>query len=336
MNRILAITSVILLVLVLIPAITSAADEESVGGTFETNNTPGITVSLYTTDTLLPTSAMNPLTEYDARVSVTDSDGITDLGSIEVKIWYDGDGGSASESDFDGIAAGNTQTAVIITWTESSNTFSIDPSASTTWSLGAGSVAPVDLTGEFHFKFTVGKAATITSGAARWQIAARVIDDTPQTAWAADAEGATMAWYGEISGVSGTVSWGQVNPGMNFAEGAPSEQALGGTPVKYISNGPYDEKVRSSATWTSGSTTVTLVASETLTANQFALRADDTSTLASAVLVDDAGVAIDVNAAQTGESGEDVGTNTLWLKLASTFAKGDYTGTITYIIAQGT
>ena len=120
---------------------------------------------------------------------------------------------------------------------------------------------------------------------------------------------------------------------MIFAEGVPSEKALGVT-ITYISNGNYDEKVKSSTTW-GGSSTLdpTGVCANP---NEVALKADDTGTLTSAVLVDTTGVAIDESGTQTTETGDNAANNTLWLKLASTFTKGAYSGTITYIIADGT
>jgi hypothetical protein len=332
-KRILVLTCVVTLMLALVPATTFAATEGGATGTFSNNNSPSITyVKLYDTGgTPGETAAMTPQIEYDARVKVTDGDGKADLTTIVVKIYYDADG-STSGTEFDGKAA-DTQNCAIITWTQSSGIFSIEPSASTTWSLGGTSVEPANLDGEFQFKFTVGKVATETTGSAKWQIAARVTDDSAQTVWAADADSATMAWYGEITVPAATVSWGTVNPGMNFAAGTPSEQPLGAT-ITYISNGAYDEKVKSSATWSTVATLdVTGVCDDP---NEFALKADDSGTFTSAVLVDTTGAAIDESGTQTPETGDNAANNTLWLKLASTFDKGTYSGTITYIIADGT
>ena len=55
---------------------------------------------------------------------------------------------------------------------------------------------------------------------------------------------------------------------------------------------------------------------------------------ASAVQVDTSGVSIDATATQTGETGNTVNTNTLWLKVASVFANDTYNGNITYIVAN--
>jgi hypothetical protein len=294
-------------------------------------------VKLYDTGgTPAEVTAMTPQVQYDARVKVADANGKTDLTTIVVKLWYDATGGTPTEGEF-AAAAANTQTCAIITWTESGSTFVIQPAASTTWSLGT-CVAPADLTGEFQFKFTVGKVATETTGSANWQIAAKVTDDSSATAFGYDTDTGTndVNWYGEIDVPTATVGWGTVNPGMDFAEGGSSEEALGVT-INYISNGAYDEKVKSSATWAGApSGTGTLDATGVCTnANEFALKADDTGTLSSAVLVDTTGVAIDESGTQTAEAGDSAANDALWLKLASTFSKATYSGTITYIISDG-
>ena len=111
------------------------------------------------------------------------------------------------------------------------------------------------------------------------------------------------------------------------------EEALGVT-VNYISNGAYDEKVKSSATWTGVPSGTATLSADAGAANEFALKADDSGTLTSAVIVDATGVTIDDTGALTEEAGGDVTTNTLWLKLNATFTKAVYSGTITYIIAD--
>jgi hypothetical protein len=338
---------VLVAMLALVPATTfAAAPEGSVTGTFSNNSPPSITsVTLWdTADTPAEASDMTPQVKYDARVVVTDADGLTDLNTVVVKVWHDSNGGNPTEAEFNDITAGNAQTAIIITWTEG-DTFVLAEETGSSWDMTVSDcVAPANLPGTFQFKFTVGKVATETSGLAKWQIAAMVTDDAvpAQTAFNYDTTpGATMNWYGEIT-VPGatTVNWGAVNPGMNFAEDISSEQALGVT-IKYISNGAFDEKVKSGATWTGvPSGTATLDADGSCTVDShFALKAADTGTLPtdSNGLVDAInGVTIDDTGTQTLEAGHEVSTNTLWLKLASTFTKATYSGTITYIIADGT
>ena len=321
------------------PGAALAGTEGGATGTFANNNTPTITsVQLWNISGPAEVTAMTPQVVYDVRVKVTDADGLTDLTTIVVKIYYDDATEGTTEAEYDGKTA-NTQTCAIITWTQATDLFSIDPSASTTWGFTEGDcvTGTADSVTAFQFKFTVGKVATEATGgiADDWQIAAKVTDDSAETAWAADAEGSTMAWYGEITVPTATADWGTVNPGMDFAEDGSSEEALG-VAINYISNGAYDEKVKSSTVWTGASYNGTLATDGvTDVAQEFALKADDTGTLASAVVVDATGATIDESGTLTAEAGDDAAANALWLKLASTFSKDTYSGTITYIIADG-
>ena len=332
---------VAMLLAMLMPVAVFGDTEDTATGTFSNNNVPSITyVKLYDTGGApAEVTAMTPQVQYAAWVLVTDADLKADLTTIVVKIYYDSTTEGTTEAEYDGKSAA-TQTCAIITWTQSSGVFALTTMAGTTWALGA-CVEPATLADPFKFLFTVGKVATEATGAVAddWQIAAKVTDDSSQADWEADSNGSTMNWYGEISGVSGTVDWGTVNPGMPIGEGAPSEKTLGVT-VNYISNGAYDEKVKTVATWPDvpdNTADATLDEDGTdLTANAFSLKADDIATLGSDVFVTAAaGVAIDVTGTQTPEAGDNVATNTLWLQLASTFIKDTYSGTITYIIADG-
>lgn len=327
LRKSLAVMVTAVMLLALVPAVALAVEEDTVGGTFSINAPPSITsVNLWNTSGPAEVTAMTPQVEFDVRVKVTDADGLTDLDTIVVKIYYDNSVEGTTEAEFDAVAAGDAQTAIIITWTQG-GTFVLTEETDSSWDLGTGVVGTADSATAFQFKFTVGKVATESFGGAAddWQIAAKVTDDAAQTDWAADAEGSTMAWYGEIDVPTATVDWGTINPGMTFAEGDPSEEALGVT-VNYISNGAYDEKVKSDAVWTSaGAAPDADLALDGVTnvAQEFALKADDTGTLTSAVVVNAAGVVIDDAA------------NALWLQLNATFEKDVYSGTITYIIADG-
>ena len=145
-----------------------------------------------------------------------------------------------------------------------------------------------------------------------------------------------MDWYGAITVNTPGVDWGSVSPGMDFIEGDPSEE--GNINVTYIANGAYDEKVAASSPWTNVSANATLDPTGNCTnENEFALKADDTGTLSSAVLADitPTYTAIDVSGNQTTEAGDTVNTNALWLKLAATFTEATYNGNIYYQIADG-
>ena len=294
------------------------------------NNPPSMTyVKLYNSGGSAEVTAMTPQTAYDVKVKVADTDGKADLTTIVVKIWYDANGGTPTEGEFTAAAA-NTQTCAIITWTESGGTFAIQPAASTTWALGS-CIAPADLTGEFQFKFTVGKVATETTGSANWQIAAKVTDDSSQTAFGYDGDTATngMNWYGEITVGNSTVNWGTVALGSDFSANSKT-----GISVTYICNGNYTQQAKSSSLWSGGGNSVTLNPAGSPGNGEFSLKADDTAVLGSAALVTTGYVPIDTGT-QTGEGGNPESAYTVWLKLgASGMPAVQYSGTIYYGIAQ--
>jgi len=343
-KKLLAMVGVLaMLSAMLVPAAVFAAEEGTAAGTFSNNNVPSITsVELWSTGTPAEVQAMTPQVKYDVRVKVTDADALDDLTTIVVKIYRDTDA-SADESEFNGESA-DTQNCAVITWTQSSDLFSIEPSSSTTWGFTEGDcvTGTADSGTAFQFQFTVGKVATEAAGAAGdcWRVAALVTDDSSDTDFAFDADDNSMAWYGEISGLTDiTVDWGTVNPGMDFGEDTDSEEAVVAT-INYIANGAYDEQVKSSTPWESAGAAADAdlaIDGAPDVGQEFALKADDDATLTDAVVVIAAsGVAIDETGAQTLEAGDDAAENTLWLKLNATFAKDVYSGTITYIIANGT
>ena len=282
----------------------------------------------------LPETSMTPQTQYSVTVVVSHANKLSELSTVVLKVWYDSDGGIPPEGEYDAATA-NTQTCAIITYTVSTGTFAIQPSASTTWVLGtceaftAGEKAAP--TGDCIFRFNPGKVATETTGSANWQVAAKATASTT-TGFSYDTTpGAAMNWYGEISLPSpSSVNWGEVDPGTDFGDSTKQ----GVISITYIANGNYDQKVRSTATWTgTPSGTATLDATgNCANPDQFALKADDTPTLGTAVLVNTSGVSIDNTGTQTSESGNTEANNYLWLKLAEVFSKAIYNGTITYTI----
>lgn len=292
------------------------------------------------TSVVLSPTSMTPQAEYSVTVAVSDADNLSDLTTVVLKVWYDSDGGAPTEAEFDGKTVGNTQSCAIITYTLSGDTFTIDPSADTSWSLGTctpfTSGEKAATSGDCIFVFTPGKVATQTTGSDNWQIAAKATDSASETGWNYDTTpGATMNWYGEIDVPDATTAdWGFVAPGLDFGEDTASEEAVGVT-ITYISNGAYDKKVKTTSPWSGSSYTATFDSTGACSsANEFALKADDTGTLSSAVLVDTSGVIIDNTGGQTTEAGDEVTTHTLWLKLASSFNSDTYSGTIMYIIAE--
>lgn len=284
-------------------------------------------VALYDAGGTAEVTSMTPYTAYDVKVTVTNAEGKSELKTIVLKIYYDSNGGTPTEGESDGKTA-HTQNCAIITWTEGTG-FALTDMAPTTWSLGT-CVEPADLASPFEFKFTAGKVATQAVGGAapnpKWQITAKVTDDANQTGWNYDADGASMQWYGEVAVGPTEVDWGTLAPGAIYTE---TVQSI--TPVTYIANGAYDEKVKTLNMSWGGATMVTTDPTATDT---FALKADDTATFANADFVSTTPILINNTGTQTGEAGVEVTANHLWLQLASTFTSGTYNGTIYYIIAE--
>lgn len=115
-----------------------------------------------------------------------------------------------------------------------------------------------------------------------------------------------MLWYGEIS-TSATAAFGSVTPGTGFAD---NTNEVGSISVTYTSNGDYDQKVKSAASWAGPSLTATYDAAGSISSVQeFSLKAYDADTFGSAVQVDTTGVSIDATGTITGETGDTISTN---------------------------
>jgi len=277
-------------------------------------------------------TAMTPQVEYNVKVAVTDNDTLNDLSTVKVTLYHDSDG---SYSGAEVPSSGNTQTCAILTWTNGgSPAWSIDPSSSTTWSVVSGSCSAPTLTnttGTFEFHFKPGKVATETTGSAKWHIYAKATDSTARTGDNYQAN-RTMNWYGEITGVTASVGFGTVAL-------ASSNTISGTVSATYISNGAYDEQVKSSATWTgqTSATTLNLITSGTPASAEIALKGDDDGTVDGAVQVLSASYAsVDETGTQTGESGSTASNNHLWLTVGTAGVPAEeYQGTIYYKIADG-
>ena len=327
-----AVTLVMMLIIAT-PSIILAAVEGSSTGTFTVSNAaPTVSsVALWSTGGGAgATSSMTPQVQYNVKVAVTDNNSLNDLSTIKVYLYYDADGTYNTGSR---PATGNTQNCAILNWANSGS-WSMDPNASTTWSVVSGSCSQPSLTGSsgtFEFNFIPGKIATESPGAGEWHIYA-VADDGTTTGdnYQEDRE---VDWYGEISTLSGTTSFGTVILGCT---GSPS----GSVSATYIANGAYDEQVKSDATWVgqTSSGTISLNTSGTSPAtSEFAIVADDDATQAGSVQVLSAGYAsIDESGTQTSESGDTQANNTMWLWLGSTgIIPEEYQGTINYQIING-
>ena len=292
------------------------------------NQPPSTTVALYQSNESTPAASMDPQVEYAVKVSVTDNDTLDDINEIRVILFYD-----AAGNDPSAPGTPDTQTCAILTWTKGgSPEWDIAPSeASSNWRIEETYCKkPSDMaqtSGDWWFHFKPGKVATHSPGSGDWDIYAKATDTAELTAenYLRDVE---MNWYGEITVNTPSVNWGTVNLGSDFSANPQT-----GISVTYICNGSYNQQVKSDGSWSGGGASITLNAAGSPGEGEFSLKADDTATLGSAVLVSTSYVTI-VSGSQTDEAGNTESFNTLWLKLGpSGIPVVTYSGTIYYQIA---
>jgi len=244
-------------------------------------NAPTIgTVALWTTGgSPVETTSLTPQVEFNIKIPVTDNDTLNDLVTVNATLYYDSDG---TYSEGEVPTSGNTQTCAILTWTKSTNTLTIDSGSGSSWAVNnSSSIFPSlsGTSGTFEFHFKPGKVATQTTGSAEWHIYVKATDSITNTG-TGNKQNLTMNWYSEIVVNTGTVDWGNVTAGLEFAEGDPSEEA--GISVTYICNGAYNQQAKASTPWTgSPSGTATLNTGGTPGANEFSLKANDDGSLTS-------------------------------------------------------
>jgi len=319
-----------LVLLVGLTPVAYAADGDVSGSFTAADVVSDVTVVEIYSDLAL-TSVVNSLTpqvEYYVKVTAGDANTIDDIDEIEVQLFYDAGG-----TDPAAPGVSDNQTCAILTWTKAGDTWVISPSTGTSWALNTGNStrpsAMTDSSDDWVFAVTPGKVATESPGSDNWDLYAKATDGGGNdTIYNRTKE---ILWYGEIS-TAATAPFGSVTPGTGFGDNV---NEVGSTSVTYTSNGDYDQKVKSDASWTGGSLTATYDATGACTnVQEFSLNAYDSDVFGSAVQVDTTGVSIDATGTITGETGNTVSTNTLWLKVASTFGTDTYNGNITYIIAD--
>jgi hypothetical protein len=321
--------------LMLAPA--AYADEGTTTGQFgAASQAPSVTaIEIYTNPgCTIVADSMDPQTTYYAKVSVTSNNKLKHLDTVEATIFYDATGGDPAAP-----GTGNTQTCAILTCTVSPVNWAIDSGAPTTWSIVGGSCSqPADLnatSGDWIFAFIPGKVATENIGAANWDAQGLATNKQAQTgeAYVRDKD---MNWYGEIDVTTALVDWGSVPLGLQFGD---AENPETGVSINYIANGDYSEDMRST-NWTGAVTLDTVTLDETggnppSADSQFALQGNDINDLVSAITVQTTYNSIDNTGTQTGEAGDDVNTNTLWLSLSAAGIQPDtYSGSIYYQIAN--
>jgi hypothetical protein len=326
---IIAFGLVVLLLSLAVP-VGFAQEEGPVSGSFTAANvTPTVTALEIYSDAGLTTVAADLTPQvmyYYVKVTAGDFNTIDDIDEIEVQLFYD-----AASSDPVAPGVANTQTCAIFTWTKVGDAWAASAGAGTTWAIASSSSSrPAIMTtssGDWVFAITAGKVATESPGADNWDVYAKATDGGGNgTAYTRDKE---MLWYGEIS-TSATADFGSVTPGSGFAD---DTNEVGSISVNYTANGNYDQKVKSDVAW--GGTTYTADYDATGACDdpqEFSLLAYDADAFGSALQVDTSGISIDATGTQTGESGNTVASNTLWLKVASVFNIDTYSGNVTYIV----
>ena len=323
------------LLLGLMPAaVTFAAETGTTSGSFSVGNAvPVVTdIELYSDSNLTTVSStIIPQVIYYIKISVTCPNSLDDIKLVTIKIFYDTTG-SVDEST---ITAGASQTAAILTWTKSTGLWAIAAGSTTSWTIESTLCrVPPDLTassGYGVFAFKAGKVATESIGTNDWDLHGRVTGSSDLTSGLYRRH-KKMMWYGESMVNTSNVAWGSVTPGTGFADNVNEKTDIS---ITYVSNGDFQELVKSTATWAGSSNTAVFDSSGAcMHMMEFSLKAWCEDVFASAVQLNTIGVVLEGDGMQTGEGGESHATDTLWLKLAATFSVDLYTGTISYIVAN--
>ena len=313
-----------------------ADNTSTVTGNFTVNNGAPIVdnVTLHFDGGGSETGSMNPYTDnYEVWVGVTENGTFATIDNITVTIFYSAD--AAWDNDAPGTY--NNNTCAIITYTNGSpDTWVLSNAGGTTWGENNGSTSgDGETSGYFVFEFRPGKVARETADpadAAEWQIYA-VAYDSEGLSDSNYAEDLEMNWYGEITGVDTTTTFGDVNLGAT----ADQSSAIDAT---YISNGAFDEQVQTEATWDSATVQLDLDPSGSPASGDFSLQADDDTGVpaASWVTTSYTSFATDdtANDTFTAETGH-ITTEYLFLTLANAGIPPDtYTGTVWLAITNAT
>jgi len=275
---------------------------------------------------------MDPQTEYAIKVSVADDYQLADLQTLKVTLFYDADG---NYNYGEVPSSGNVTSCYIITFTTGSLTpWSGDPSDNeSTWALQATRSSQPDLSqgeGDFWFHFKPSKVASETTGPAKWYIYAEA-DDGSATSSAYQGN-IDMNWYGEVVSDNNNIDLASANESGQY-------NVVSGIPVTYISNGAYLEQAAASSSWDGEEGTAVLDEDGTLEANELSITANDIIELdgengAAGIASPPYYVTIDDSNTQTGESGDNVSTNSLWFDYGSELADIAYSGIIYYCITR--
>jgi hypothetical protein len=286
-----------------------------------------------------PAASMDPQTTYYAKITITSNVNLSYLQTVRITLFYDSAGNDPAAP-----ATPSTQTCAILTctvgtppsWTIEPNNTPPNPPNNTTWQIVSGSCSqPANLgvtTGDWVFAFIPGKVATESNAPANWDAQGLATNKASQSGELYRRNKA-MNWYGEIT-VPASVDWGTVPLGLTFENATYNPETAS---IKYIANGDYFEDISSSDTWTGSGETVTLdvTGGNPPPTSMFALMADNTDILGSAIVVTTLYKHINASGTITGEDGVTVDTNSLWLSLGETdIAPVVYSGTIYFQVAE--
>jgi hypothetical protein len=303
------------------------AAEDNVTGTFGVNDGSFDIVGVEVWSTILE-SSLTPTIEYHVNVEVLYENGLDRLDEVKVILFYESDGEIVTDN---AMGSDDSQMQATFQWTPGLGFVIVDDT--TTWDCDdAHSVPPVSLAvpqDVFEFHITVGEVATQTIGpAAKW-FAYASATDTEESATRYDFSGALdMEWWGSIE-ATGAPDWDAAAPGAPYT--------LQSVSVKYVANGAFDKGAKASGSWsrTGNGTPAILTDADTLEANEFALKANESTSepVGESQRLNSGDYIVIGTGPQTEEVG-DTDTSGLWLKLGTPFYQGTYTGTIFFEISN--
>jgi PKD repeat protein len=276
---------------------------------------------------------MSPRATYYAKVTVTtNGQQLNQLQTVQVTVFYNGSG----SDNMTAPTSSNTQTCAILSRTVGGSTWTIDSGSPTTWSIVSASCSePSNLnntTGDWIFAFIPGKVAQESVSPGDWDAQAKATNKSALTGQLYTRHKG-MNWYGEITVSTPSVSWGSVPLGLKFGDASNPKTPIN---ITYIANGNYYQDIKSD-NWTSGSETVTLDTTggnPPSSTSQFALKANAVSDNTTWVTITRSYNHISSTGQITGEVGNTVTANTLWLSLSQAgILPVTYQGNIYYQIA---
>ncbi len=285
-------------------------------------------LTLYDSSRSTIVTAMDPGIEYALMVAATDIDGLSDLSTVAVILYYDNDTGSAGIPPVSGSSNG---TAILTCQVGPSPTWTIEPANDTSWELLAANCEQPDLggtSGHFWFHFKPGKVAAATDDTHDWDIHAVATDVSGESGAASD-YGKQMNPYVEITLEQADVYFGTIAVGESVANID--------LVARCVSNSDYDIEVRSDPVWSGEENSLTLV-SGSPGRRQLNLRADDDATKSGAI--DVTGNYQPIRSSGPGPTADNTGDPLncgLWLALGSADIPADiYSGLIYYRIVNHT